>query len=182
MTFMLQGNSPTALGTDGSGLGYATIGRSLAIEIDNYQGTGDPNGNHIGLLTNGSVTTHLQTYTPNFDLEDSVSHTLWVEYNGQTNQLTVYLSQATTTTRPATPVLTATIDILSLLGGQAYIGFSAATGGISNYHEVETWTFDVNSLPPNTAPTLNAIPNQSNTVGDAVSLQISASDADSDPP
>ena len=58
------------------------IGSSLAVEIDNQKNnaSGDVNGNHIGLLINGDVNTHLAIYTPPFGLEDGFAHTLWVDY------------------------------------------------------------------------------------------------------
>ena len=81
MTFMIQGNEPTILGGQGGSLGYRGIGSSLAVEIDNQKNnaSGDVNGNHIGLLIDGDVNTHLAIYTPPFDLEDGFAHTLWVD-------------------------------------------------------------------------------------------------------
>src|SRR6185436_13460025 len=40
LTFVIQGNAATSLGSVGAGLGYEGIGRSLAIEVDNFAGTG----------------------------------------------------------------------------------------------------------------------------------------------
>src|SRR6185436_5605881 len=80
LTFIIQGNNPASIGTSGAGLGYGGIGRSLAVEIDNNQNSGDPNANHMAILTNGNVAVHLATFTPGWDLENGLSQTVWVEY------------------------------------------------------------------------------------------------------
>lgn len=144
ITFMVQGNSTTSLGTGGSGLGYQGIGKSLAVELDTYAGSGDPNANHVAILTNGNVTTHLASYTPGSSLKNGQTQTLWIDYDGTTNTLTVYLVQSATTTKPSTPILTRTnVDLFALVGAQGYLGFSAATGGAANRHDILNWSFTV---------------------------------------
>jgi hypothetical protein len=141
LTFMLQGSGVDSLGAAGNGLGYEGIGASLAVEIDNHRkwnGT-DPDGNHLAVLTQGDVSAHLLTYTPAFDLEDGATHTLWVEYDGASERLVVYLSQ-TPGVKPASPVLSVTVDLPALLGPAAYVGFSAGTGGRANNHDIENWS------------------------------------------
>lgn len=181
LTFVIQGNSANALGGGGAGLGYNGMPSSLAIEIDSYAGTGDPNANHLGVLTNGNTTTHLATHTPGFDLENAVSHVVWVEYDGVANVLRVYLSQTVTTTRPATPVITLNaIDLLALVGANAWFGFTAATGGSTNIHDIEAWSLAVNALGPPTVPVITNPGNLTTANGNSVSQQIVASDADGD--
>ncbi|MEW6741747.1 MAG: L-type lectin-domain containing protein [Planctomycetota bacterium] len=142
MTFMVQGNDSSIVGGLGTGLGYSGITHSIAVEIDNYTGTGDPNANHIGVLRDGDVTLHYATYTPDFDLEDENSHTIWVEYDGPSDTLRVYLSNAPTFSRPPTPVITVTsFDLYDIVGPSGYLGLSAATGGAYNNHDVENWEF-----------------------------------------
>lgn len=119
LAFIIQGNGAASIGTGGSGLGYAGLARSVAVEIDNSQSTGDPDGNHLGILTNGDVTAHLATFTPAWDLEDGQSQTIWVEYDGVSNQLRVFAAHGVVTQRPASPILTRTIDLPAVLGGPA---------------------------------------------------------------
>lgn len=182
LAFVVQGTSGTAIGTGGSGLGYEGIGKSLAVEIDSYQGTGDPNGNHLGVLTNGSVTSHLATHTPSFDLENAASHTLWVEYDGNTDTLRVFLAQGVVAARPASPVITRTgIDLAALAGGSAWIGFTGAAGGVANNHDIEAWDLTVNAYGLPVAPLLANPGSQASVLGSAVSLQITATDGNQDP-
>ena len=149
MVFMVQNAATgnTALGAGGGGLGYGGITPSLAVEIDNYDnGAADPNANHLGILTQGNVNTHLATYTPGFDLEDNNAHTLWVVYDGVNNVLQVYLSQTATTVRPATPVMSLNaVNLPTLLGDQLYFGFGGGTGGQVNNHDVQNWMFTITS-------------------------------------
>lgn len=180
MTFMIQGAGPNAIGAAGSGLGYDGIGQSLAVEIDNYAGTGDPNANHIAVLSNGSVTTHLATFTPAWDLENELSQTIWVEYDGPANRLNVYAAEGATTLRPATPVLTLAIDLPALVGSQAWFGFSGATGGLFNNHDVEAWNLSVNAFALPAPPVLSAPGNQSTVAGVAVNVQLQATDPNGD--
>jgi YVTN family beta-propeller protein len=183
--FVVQGNSATALGTGGGSLGYGGINASLAVEFDSFAGTNDPNANHIAVLTNGAVTTHLATHTPSFDLEDGLDHTAWVEYDGVTNTLRVYLSQTVTRTRPANPVITlGSVDLTALAGQQAWFGFTGATGGSFNAHEIVAWdmAMDANKLPGLSLPPVVTNPGARTSVtGSAVSLQVAASDPENDP-
>ncbi len=181
MTFAIQGLSSSALGNVGAGLGYESLASSLAVEIDSYQGTGDPNANHLGILTGGTTTTHLQTYTPAFDLEDGSSHTLWIEYDGTANTLRVYLAQGIVGNRPATAIMTATgMDLPALIGPTAWFGFTAGTGGVANNHDVEAWSLTVNAFALPGQPTVTNPGNRASVIGTAVNLQIQAVDPNGD--
>jgi YVTN family beta-propeller protein len=180
LTFVIQGNGATSLGLVGGGLGYDGIGKSVAVEIDNYQGPGDPNANHIAILSNGNVTAHLATFTPGWDLEDGQSHTVWVEYDGPANELRVYAAQGIVSQRPASPVLTASIDLPALIGGRAWFGFTGATGGLFNNHDIETWSLTLNAYALPAQPVITAPGDQTTVVGVAVSRQLQATDPNGD--
>jgi YVTN family beta-propeller protein len=181
LAFVVQGVAANALGTGGSGLGYGGIGRSLAVEIDAFQGTGDPSGNHLGILTNGDVATHLQSHTPAFDLENGSSHTIWVEYDGPANILRVYLAQGVVVTRPASPVMTANnLDLAALIGGPAWYGFAGGTGGAADNHDIEAWSLTVNANALPAPPVVTNPGARTSVVGTAASLQVQATDANGD--
>ncbi|MGZ8899997.1 MAG: putative Ig domain-containing protein, partial [Limisphaerales bacterium] len=180
MAFVIQGTRPSALGATGAGLGYDGVGQSLAVEIDNYAGTGDPNANHLGILSNGSVTTHLATATPAWDLEDGTSQTLWVDYDGPANQLRVFVAPGAVTQKPANPVMTANVDLRALVGSQAWFGFSAGTGGLNNNHDVESWNLSLNAFALPGTPVLTIPADRLSVVGSAVTYQMEASDPNGD--
>ncbi len=164
-TFMLQNSAAGAgaLGELGGSLGYDTresptgsrIVNSLAIEFDTFANAWDTDGNHISVLRDGDVTTPLATTSvgvPELNSGDLIN--TWVEYDGVTNRLDVYVS--TSPTRPATPTLSHTIDLATVVGTQAFAGFSAGTGGLFNAHDITSWTLtastDTTPPPPDTAP------------------------------
>jgi glucose/arabinose dehydrogenase len=138
LAFVIQGGAATALGSGGGGVGYAGLGNSLAIEFDTYQNAGDPNNNHISLLRNGSTTALANANSP-VDLNGGQLVNVWVEYNGSSDRLDVYLSNGAV--KPTAATLSATVDLAATVGSQAYVGFSAATGGLNNAHEVTSWKF-----------------------------------------
>ncbi len=54
LTFVLQSKAPTALGTGGSGLGYAGIASSVAVKFDLVNNVGE-GGNSTGLYSGGAL-------------------------------------------------------------------------------------------------------------------------------
>lgn len=181
MAFVLQGVQATALGAAGGGLGYSGIAQSVAVEFDTYQGATDSNGNHLGILLNGDVTSHMGLHTPAFDLENGASHTVWVEYDGTTNVMNVYLAQGIVTTRPANPVMSAVnLDLAAITGGTGWFGFTGATGGSANNHDVEAWNLNVNANALPAPPVVTNPGNRTSVVSFSTSLQIAASDINGD--
>jgi len=94
LAFVLQGVSPTALGSAGKGLGYEGIMNSLAVEVDTYFNYDqlDFYENHISVLTKGwrtNITANhsyaLATTTRVPDLTDGM-HTLRIRYEPNFNE------------------------------------------------------------------------------------------------
>lgn len=143
MCFVVQPSTSSAV-TEGGGLGYAGITPSVAIEFDTFWNSDpdeeidDPDGNHVGLNVNGSVKS-IQTATPPGDLHGNTWN-VWIEYNPGTSLLEVRMS--TTLARPATPTLSATIDVADIIGDSAYVGMTAATGGAYEAHDITGFYFD----------------------------------------
>jgi Legume lectin domain len=150
MVFVLQ-SSPrgaTAVGDGGEKLGYAggdriefeAIVPSVGVEFDTAQNLGDPDANHVALLANGDVTNHLAYATPSFQLNDGVARNVWIEYAATSHLLEVYMADGPT--HPSTPLLrSSSLDFSTILGNDVYVGFTAATGGNLNDHDLvgEAW-------------------------------------------
>lgn len=153
-TFMIQ-NDPLgnkAVGGAGVGLGYSGISPSLAVEFDTFLNSeiGDPgrfglfSNDHIGVNTNGSVISlQLVNLAGVFDLDQDGIFTANINYSGSTNRLDVTITNGETTLGELSP----TIDLLELVGSQAYFGFSASTGFESNNHDILSWTLDTDATP-----------------------------------
>jgi Domain of unknown function (DUF4347)/Legume lectin domain/PA14 domain/Glucose / Sorbosone dehydrogenase/Calx-beta domain len=144
-TFTLQ-NSPEgtrALGGVGSYVGIGGVLNSLSVKFDTYKNVGDVAENTVSIVRNGDVYAPIAIQAVPFDLNNGASYSAWVAYNGLTNQLTVFLSDGTA--QPPTAILTTTIDLLDVVGNQAFIGFTAAAGGIANRQTITGWQFQTNA-------------------------------------
>ncbi len=141
--FVLQGSSPDALGKGGGELGVGGIDNSLAIVFDTYRNPFNPSDNLISVVRDGDVTRPLQQVPVGIDLNTGASRHAWIDYDGTTNQLRVYYAAANS--KPATPVIDTVIDIDAVLPSTVHAGFSAATGGLSNAHDILEWDFSTGS-------------------------------------
>jgi hypothetical protein len=137
ITFTIQGTGPTALGASGGGLGYAGIGKSVAIKFDTYSNSGEGTSS-TGLYTNGaSPTTPSTNLLPAIDLHDGATMSAHVVYDGTTLYLSLYdpVAIKTFTTKW-------TVNIPSIVGGNtAYVGFTGGTGGTTSSQKIGTWAF-----------------------------------------
>jgi Domain of unknown function (DUF4347)/Legume lectin domain/Concanavalin A-like lectin/glucanases superfamily len=161
--FVLQNSSgkASAKGSSGGNLGYggsiSPITQSLAIKFDTFKNGTDTNNNNIGVLRDGNVNTSLATTstvtdsnlgTP-IDLNSGTPINAWIEYNGNTDKLDVFLSQNSTKLPTATAALSYQIDLSSVLGSQAFVGFTAGTGSRFNAHDINSWKFNSNNAVNN---------------------------------
>jgi hypothetical protein len=205
MTFVIQ-NDPrgtAAIGDGGTELGYGhetinpptnAINNSLVVEIDTWLSTGDLSANEISVQTGGSGVNRADAgysigrISPATNLSDGLVHVMRISYSAGT--LDVYLDNL------VTPLLTIPWDFntggtwvvsgtpvggLSLIGGtSAYVGFSSATGGAWENHDVLWW--DWTSCPATATyctakinshgctPTISALGSPSATAGSGFSL------------
>lgn len=124
------------IGGIGGGIGYFGIMPSLAVEFDTYENgdRGDPAGDHVGLMKDGSVNhnggtaapiTALQKYTTTNigELEDGNYHTVLIQWTASTKNLKVTLD--------GTLMVDYSDDIVAnIFSGNRNVfwGFTAATG------------------------------------------------------
>jgi hypothetical protein len=73
--------------------------------------------------------------------------TAWIDYDAGSQTVAVFLS--TSSTKPAAPVLTTTVDLGTLLGSTAYVGFTAGTGAGYQDADVLSWQFASCTKPGN---------------------------------
>lgn len=140
LTFTVQPNAATA-GGGGGGIGYSGVPNSVAVEFDTFNngaGAGDPDGNHVGIDVNGSVSS-VSTASVATRMNDGAIWYAWIDYNGSV--LEVRLSPVNT--RPAAPTLSHAVNLFSVLGtAQVYVGFTSGTGAAFGNHDVLSWQFD----------------------------------------
>jgi hypothetical protein len=154
MTFTLADASvttPTALGNNGGGEGFSGI-HGIAVSFDTWQNTGDPSGNFVGIATTNSPQQSLNYVTTNSSvpsLRNTVHH---VVVTTDASGISVAMD--------GTQVLT----YATKLPSQVLVGFTAATGGFNDVHQVQNVNITTGPLPP--APTVtNVSPSSGPTTG-----------------
>ncbi len=144
LTFVLQNTLAGSgfLGDSGGALGYGGTGAgSLAIEFDTFANSNDVDDNSISILRDGNTAMPLATVAAPVDLNSGDPVFVWIDYDAVTDNLAIYV--AATAAQPGSPLLASTIDLATLIsGGQAYFGFTAATGGVVNRHAVNSWSYE----------------------------------------
>ena len=153
MCFVIQGNSPFALGPNGGGLGYGPdtrggprgIRNSICVKFDIFDNQGEGNDS-TGLFADGrsptlperdsgDVLVDLRP-TP-IDLNSQHVFQVDLSYDGTilTEKITdTVASQSLTTTYP--------VNIPAAVGGNtAFVGFTGGTGGLTSTQEVQSWIF-----------------------------------------
>jgi hypothetical protein len=141
LTFAIQPAGPTALGGYGQDLGYGGLETSLAVEIDTYNNgeMDQDNGNHVGIDLNGNMAAVVQYNVPVSMKNGAVWHA-WVDYDGLRKILEVRISESAT--RPVQAQLSYQVDLVQILGPHlAFVGFTAATGGEYQIHDIISWKF-----------------------------------------
>ena len=156
LVFILQSdaNGPDALGGWGIDLGYSPISPSIAVEFDTWLNAGlDLDNNHIGIDVNGDLSSPGGQISVVPDLNSGSPVYAWVDYDGISNLLEVFVSSSST--KPVSPQLSTIVIIPFFLDSTYYAGFSAGTGGLNNTHDIENWTFASYEPSPVSVPTIN---------------------------
>jgi hypothetical protein len=148
-TFCMQPGVNTAV-TEGGGLGYVGLPDSVAVEFDTYQND-DPNDNHIGVDLGGNIVSVVTTDAP-FTLQDGAVGYAWIEYDGAAQML--YVRVADSSTRPTDALIEYNGDLGLYYGDAAYCGFTAATGGSYETHDILGWYFTNEYLSAGLTPAI----------------------------
>jgi hypothetical protein len=156
IVFVLNTGS-NLVGSLGQGVGYQGIANSVGIKFDTWQDASptfpqdnDPNGNFVGIYTDGSTQfgnapgDASTVFSPGDSMKNGAVWFAWVDYNGNTDDLQVRLSE--TDVRPASASLDETIDLNdpSILGSSpaVFAGFTSGTGGAWDNNDILNWQFN----------------------------------------
>jgi len=147
-TFTIQDIGPNALGGQSDALGYAGIGKSVAIKFDLYNNAGEGTDS-TGVYTDGAVPTvpAVDMTSSGVLLRSGDSMLAHVTYDGAT--LTMNLLDLVNN---KTFTLTKAINIPQVVGANtAYVGFTGGTGGLSASQKILYWTYATQAVSPATS-------------------------------
>ncbi|XP_027334475.1 L-type lectin-domain containing receptor kinase VIII.1-like [Abrus precatorius] len=137
----------TVVGNPGGYLGLETSagagGGFLAVEFDTLMDVefNDINGNHVGLDLNSVVSNQVSDLgTIGIDLKSGDSVSAWIEYDGNSKGLRVWVSYSNV--KPKDPILRVDLDVGMYVNDFMYVGFSGSTQGSTEVHSVEWWSFN----------------------------------------
>ncbi|TWT76490.1 Soluble aldose sugar dehydrogenase YliI precursor [Planctomycetes bacterium CA13] len=152
LTFLLQSSpsGPNALGAIGGLLGYDGITNSVTIEFDTWNNPWDQFGDEIAVSVNGNSQNQIAAAPAPINLNSGAVNFAWIDYDGETNRLSVYVSAINA--KPGAPTLTTNVDLSAFLGDQAYVGFSAGNYALPNAHRILSWTMNTQPGVPNNTP------------------------------
>jgi hypothetical protein len=151
IAFVIQNdpNGLNALGSLGSGLGYAATGgnpqsivNSVGLQVDYYGFTGGP-GTYLGTQGSSGIFNYLPTNPVNFN--DPVQFTITYDANAQTLSETLVDTLSPTTTYSHT---FGGLDLAAEVGGgSAYVGFTGGTGGLASTQTISNFEFQTAAVP-----------------------------------
>jgi fibronectin type 3 domain-containing protein len=138
-TFTIQGAGATALGAAGGGLGYAGIGKSIAIKFDLFNNSGE-GIDSTGLFVDGADPTNAGSVDltgSGINLHSGHVFNVTMTYDG--DRLSVTITDKTT---HASATQTYLIDIVGVVGSdRAFVGFTAGTGSQTATQDILDWDF-----------------------------------------
>jgi Legume lectin domain len=137
MTFIIQNQSPVAMGAMGGSLGYADINKSVAVLFKFYNYPQIAVANQTGLGVNGvipfSSLTNLSA--PIFYSGDLFQ--IAIQYSNTTLHVTI-----TDTVTHVSATQSYAVDIAGNVGANtAYVGFTASTGSLTSIQDLVSWHF-----------------------------------------
>ncbi|XP_062212548.1 L-type lectin-domain containing receptor kinase SIT2-like [Phragmites australis] len=130
----------------------------FGVELDTIQSTEfkDPNDNHVGIDINSLKSVSVQTASyyddktgafQNLSLISGKPMQVWVDYDGETMQINVFLAPLKMA-KPSKPLVSATHNLSEVLVEPAYVGFSSSTGTVRSLHYVLGWSFAMDGPAP----------------------------------
>lgn len=135
--FVMQNQSPTALGGIGDAIGYKEIPYVMAIEFDT-KNDGEGSKNHVNLSFYNPETKDYRRYATVHEIPeitDGNPHFTKVIYHG--GELQVFLDSY------IFPVLSVRIDIapkVNAVEGNIWVGFTSSTSKATSNHDLLQWT------------------------------------------
>jgi hypothetical protein len=138
MAFVVHSNGKTVVGDGGGGLGFGSIGHSVAVEFDTFDNGGaDEEANEVAILVNGKAGKSKDSAIPGFNLYGG-QRFAWVSYKAKSDKMKVWVSDDFD--KPSSPLVSAKVKLDKVFDDpKGRAGFTAATGGNNADHDVFDW-------------------------------------------
>ena len=156
LAFSRMSRTELGYGRANASLPAVALNNSLVVEIDTWLSAGDLSANEVSVQTGGSGENRADAgfsigrISPAINMSDGLVHIMRIR--SMPGTLDVYLDNLVTpllslpwnfSTGGTWVVSNTPVGGLSLLGGtSAYVGFSSATGGAWEHHDVLWWNWD----------------------------------------
>ena len=173
MAFVVAPDLDLTPGSDGQYLGLTNVStdgydtnRLVAVELDTFKQSFDPDSNHIGLNINSVISNATASLTPlgiklMSEGNEPVFYNIWVQYDGINKSIEVYIAKTATLPgsipgpippRPENPVLSSHLDLSRVVNQYSYFGFSASTSTATQLNCVLQWNLTVEYFPTKKFP------------------------------
>ncbi|XP_062086905.1 L-type lectin-domain containing receptor kinase IX.1-like [Humulus lupulus] len=113
----------------------------VTVEFDTYKNSWDPSSNHVGINVNSIISKTNVSLRTNMKNGSRVANA-WVSYDSASQNLSVFLSYGGNETTIGENTSLSYVVNLRFLGEEVRVGFSAATGSLSQVHKVLSWSFN----------------------------------------
>ncbi|BFG39509.1 hypothetical protein CerSpe_257830 [Prunus speciosa] len=166
LAFLIAPNLTLPQDSDGQYLGLTNAASDgnpsnhlLAVELDTFKQSFDPDDNHLGLNINSirsNKTVSLSTLDIQIAPNTTKYYMIWVQYDGVSRQLDVFMAEQLgdprtspffIMPRPTRSILTANVNLKDIVEQKSYFGFSASTGSATQLNCLLRWNLTVEKLP-----------------------------------
>ena len=148
--------------------------RVFAVEFDTFRNPehNDSSDSHIGIDLNSVNSTwsyNLCGKVRNCSYLCNTGYfTAWIDYDSPSQNLQVFFADGSLTNnilKPTQPVinasLAAVVPLTQLVDDYMYVGFSGATGEVSEVHEIQSWEFTSSGMPEQRDAVIYSAPSSS---------------------
>jgi hypothetical protein len=145
LTFTLADASvtkPTALGSNGGGEGFAGI-NGIAVSLDHWKNDADPSGNFVGIATASTAAQSLTYVTTNSSIPTLVNRVHHFVVTTVATGISVSMDGIQV------------LNYTTILPPYVLVGFTGATGGFNDIHQIQNVAITAGPPPP--VPTITGV-------------------------
>ncbi|KAG9154701.1 hypothetical protein Leryth_019044 [Lithospermum erythrorhizon] len=162
LAFVIASNTQLPPNSEGAYLGLTNAktdgnisNKFIAIEIDTFKQSFDPDGNHVGIDINSVESVKTESLSKHgIDIAPigPKFFNFWVQYNGSSKVLDIFVAEqeektGPTPPKPYSPILShKNLDLKNIVNEYSYFGFSGSTGNYSQLNCVLRWNLTVDYL------------------------------------